>query len=186
MKSIHVSEGMVPNIEYATVPGDANFRDAGLALEQAHRAFASERYPHRAILVLDADRRIVGKLSQMDIIKALEPDYAEHMSDVNLERFGIDEGQILEMLRTQDFWNQPLDELCAAAAGLKVVDVMYMPSAEEMIPDSATLQEAIHRLVVGGHHSLLVTGAEGGIVGVLRLTDIFATVCGLMAGPTGE
>ncbi len=39
----------------------------------------------------------------------------------------------------------------------------------------ATLDEAIHQLIIGHHQSLLVT-REGAIVGVLRLTDVFAAV----------
>ena len=40
----------------------------------------------------------------------------------------------------------------------------------------AMLDAAIHQLVVGHHHSLLVTKG-GEIVGVLRLTDVFKEVC---------
>jgi hypothetical protein len=40
------------------------------------------------------------------------------------------------------------------------------------------MDEAIHRLVVGRHHSLLVTSSRGvrEIVGVFRLTDVFEFV----------
>ena len=44
-----------------------------------------------------------------------------------------------------------------------------------MCPEDASLDEAIHQLIMGHHQSLLVTRGEK-IVGVLRLTDVFAAV----------
>jgi len=39
------------------------------------------------------------------------------------------------------------------------------------------MDKAIHQLIIGRHHSLLVTSAGGQkIVGVLRLTDVFQLV----------
>jgi len=38
------------------------------------------------------------------------------------------------------------------------------------------MDEAIHQLVLGHHQSLLVTGKDGDIVGILRLTDVFSTI----------
>jgi CBS domain-containing protein len=49
----------------------------------------------------------------------------------------------------------------------------------------ATLDQAIHQLVVGHHQSLLVTKDGKEIVGILRLTDVFQEIserikeCGL-------
>jgi CBS domain containing-hemolysin-like protein len=45
----------------------------------------------------------------------------------------------------------------------------------EHIEAEATLDEAIHQLVVGGYQSLLVRRGVD-IVGLLRLTDVFAAV----------
>ena len=49
----------------------------------------------------------------------------------------------------------------------------------EYIRDDATLEEAVHMLVMGGHHSLLVT-KNGEIVGILRLTDVFVAIFDIM------
>ena len=52
---------------------------------------------------------------------------------------------------------------------------MYTPTEAEHVDIDATLDEAIHQLIIGSHQSLLVT--EGGrVVGVLRLTDVFHEV----------
>ena len=49
---------------------------------------------------------------------------------------------------------------------------MYKPTEGEYINVSATMNEAIHQLIIGNHHSLLVTNGSD-IVGVVRLTDVF-------------
>ena len=52
---------------------------------------------------------------------------------------------------------------------------MYKPTEGEHIDVSATINETIHRLIIGNHHSLLVMdGPE--IVGIVRLTDVFELI----------
>ncbi|MBW2262840.1 MAG: CBS domain-containing protein, partial [Deltaproteobacteria bacterium] len=45
----------------------------------------------------------------------------------------------------------------------------------EHVEIDATLDEAIHQLIIGSHQSLLVT-ENGRVIGVLRLTDVFHEV----------
>ena len=59
---------------------------------------------------------------------------------------------------------------------------MYTPEAGEYILDDFPISMAFHRLVIGSHHSLLVTNRDGQIVGILRLTDVFALVCSAIEG----
>jgi predicted transcriptional regulator len=54
---------------------------------------------------------------------------------------------------------------------------MYTPQRDEYVRQDATLAEAMHLLYVGQHQSLLVTDRQGGIVGILRLSDVFNTIC---------
>jgi len=53
---------------------------------------------------------------------------------------------------------------------------MYKPTEGEYINVSATMDETIHQLIIGKHHSLLVTDGSV-IVGVVRLTDVFEFIC---------
>ena len=82
----------------------------------------------------------------------------------------------IESLGKSGLWSKPLDDICRRAASLKVKSFMYTPKEGEYIPEDAELNEAVHRLIVGQHHSLLVT-RDGEITGVLRLTDVFKLVC---------
>ena len=81
MKKIAIKELMVSLDEYATVNEDATLSDAVLALERAQQAFDHTKYRHRAILVLDKTNRPIGKISQIDALKALEPKYKEIQGD---------------------------------------------------------------------------------------------------------
>ena len=75
MKTTLVKEIMVPISEYAVVLEDDTLLEAVSALKKAQEEFDKTRYRHRAIIVFDKDRIVVGKLSQHDVIEALEPDY---------------------------------------------------------------------------------------------------------------
>ncbi|MCP4574139.1 MAG: CBS domain-containing protein [bacterium] len=179
MATYTITELMIPLADYALVSVDATLSDALEALEQARCKYDVHRYRHRAVLVRDDDGLIVGKLSILDLIRALEPDYSEHMADLNLDRFGIDDDYLAETLKTDDYWNQPLDKLCRAAAPQTVGRFMSQPTECEYIRSSATLQEAICRFVVGSHQSLLVM-KDKVVVGVLRMSDVFSEICRTM------
>jgi CBS domain-containing protein len=174
VKAIQVKEMMVAIKDYATVPEDATLSDAVLALEKAQAEFDQSRYRHRAVLVLDPQGKVVGKVSQMDLLKALEPKLDKLLDTKSLSRTGYTLSY-LETLTRHGLWGKPLDDLCRKAADLLVKDFMYAPEKEEFIREDADLNEAVHQLVVGQHHSLLVTRGEE-IVGVLRLTDVFKLV----------
>lgn len=176
MQTMLVKEVMVPLEDYATVSENATMFDAVVALDRAQAEFDQSRYRHRAVLVYDDQKSIVGKISQLDLLKALEPKLDKLLNTGALSRTGYSPDYLGSMSR-HGLWSKPLDDLCRKAAGMRVKDFMYAPEAGEFIEEDADLNEAVHRLVVGQHHSLLVTRSKGnGIVGVLRLTDVFKLV----------
>jgi len=52
---------------------------------------------------------------------------------------------------------------------------MQMPTPGEFVAEDCSLDTAIHRLISGTHLSLLVTRREE-IIGILRISDVFAAV----------
>lgn len=52
---------------------------------------------------------------------------------------------------------------------------MYTPMEGEFIDEDDTMNNAVHKLIIGNHHSLLVT-RRGKIAGVLRLSDVFEKI----------
>ena len=176
MRSILVKEIMVPIAAYATVPEDANLYEAVLALESAQEAVEPLKHKHRAILVLDECRKVVGKITMLQILMALEPKYAQLEAEGVPSRSGYSPEFINSMLRDYALWSEPLEFICNRAAQLKVVDFMEVPTDGSFIDENATLGDAIHHLVLQKHHSLIVTGGED-VVGILRLSDIFVHIC---------
>ena len=175
MKNYTVKELMVPLEEYATVSKDASLYDAVLALDKAQQEFDTSRYTHRAILVYDESKKIVGKLSQLDVLRALEPKYREMTERTGTARYGFSKKFMQSILDQYDLWAEPLADICKRAPQIKVSTVMYTPGEKEYVDENATLGEAAHMLVMGHHQSLLVT-KDDEIVGILRLTDVFAAV----------
>jgi CBS domain-containing protein len=173
-----VKDLMVHLEEYATVSEDASLYDAVLALEEAQERFGKDRYKHRAILVYDKDQRVVGKLSQLDVIKGLEAGYKQ-LDMRGLSHSGFSPEFIKSLIKQHGLWSKPLEEICRKAPRIRVKEVMYTPTEGEYVREDAALDEAIHQLVMGKHQSLLVTRKDE-IVGILRLTDVFMEVCEIM------
>ena len=172
MKTIKVKDLMVTKSEYATISEEANLFEAVTALEEAQKRFDRSHYPHRAVLVFDNNSRIVGKLSMLDVLVALEPKYGEMGEIKKFPPYGFSKEFILAIEEQYRLWDKPLDDVCRKATDLKVQHCMTKPSAGEYIEEDASLSQAIHQLVIGCHQSLLVTSSEE-IVGILRLTDVF-------------
>jgi CBS domain-containing protein len=163
---------MVPLNEYATVSDDATLFEAMTALEKAQADFDINRYRHRAILILDKSGNVVGKVSQLDILRALEPKYGDMGDHIPLTRFGYSRKFISSLLEKFRLWETPFHEICQKSIELKVSSFMHVPSEGEYVTENTSIPEAIHHLVMGHHQSLLVT-REDKIVGILRLTDVF-------------
>jgi len=179
MKTARVKDLMVPLDEYATVSEDANLYDAVLALEEAQSRFSKDLYKHRAVLVYDKDKDIVGKLSQLDVIRGLESGYKKVGDLKGVAHSGFSPELIRSMIEKHGLWQKPLEDVCRTAPKIRVKDVMYTPTEGEYVEEDEPLDRAIHQLVVGHHQSLLVTRSEK-IVGILRLTDVFMEICTLI------
>ena len=177
MKTRKVKDLMVPLVEYATVNEEASLHAAVLALEEAQKHFRQDRYKHRAILVLDKSKHVVGKLSQLDVIKGLEGGYKKMGDFKGISHTGFSTEFIKSMVDKYDLWKKPLEDICRRSPHIKVKDIMYTPTEGEYVHQEATLDQALHQLVVGHHQSLLVTKDGKEIVGILRLTDVFQEVC---------
>lgn len=176
MKTRVVKDLMIPLEEYVVVSKDATLYEAVMALEKAQQDFDRNRYPHRAILICDENNDIIGKVSQLDILRGLEPKYDQigSRSD-SVRRLGFSKKFQMTLLDQFKLWDAPLKDICKKAGQKKVRDFMYKPEDGEYVEVNATLNEAVHQLVMGHHQSLLVTENKK-IVGVLRLTDMFMAV----------
>ena len=177
MKTKTVEALMIPLSEYATVSQEATLKEAIEALDNAQKEYDASPYHHRAVLVYNEQNHISGKVGQLDILRALEPKYDSMMdSKSGFTRLGFSQKFMKSMINQFDLWETRLDQLPEKAAKLKIKDFMYTPSEGEFVNKKASLDEAIHQLVLGHHQSLLVVSSRE-IVGLLRLTDVFGEIC---------
>lgn len=180
MDTFNVKDLMVPLDEYATVNEESTLFEAVVALEKAQEEFDRTRYRHRAILVRDKAGKVVGKLSQLDVLRALEPKYQEMLEPGTYQSMsGFSKEFLQSMLKDYKLFEDPLADICRKAGMQKVKQFMYKPLQGEYVEGDAALDQAIHQFIIGRHQSLLVTRGEE-IVGILRLTDVFAAVFHVM------
>jgi CBS domain-containing protein len=175
MQQITVKDLMVPISHYATVFEDATLYEAIVALEDTQSSSTQKGYKHRAVLVLDHDHKIAGKINLWDVIEGLEPKYKDlrQPREPSSRSFGPE--YVKSMCKTYDLWREPLEEICSKVSQISVKDVMRVPSDAEYISQEAELGEAINQLIIGHYLSLLVTGG-GKVVGILRLIDVFQKI----------
>jgi hypothetical protein len=77
-----------------------------IELEKSQKEFRRSKYRHRAILVLDEKNEIMGKISYMDVLKALEPKYRELGNNGTLPRSGFSLQFLKSMMNTFDLWQR--------------------------------------------------------------------------------
>jgi CBS domain-containing protein len=178
-----VKDLMIPLDKYATVFEEASLFEAVVALEESHSKFGKGTYPHRAVLVYDKEQQIVGKVSLLDVLRGLEPRYEEIVDSKGVarasSRFGLAPEFVKSLIKKYGLWQKPLEDICGKADRIRVRDIMRTPTEGEYVREEASVNEAIHLLIMGQHQSLLVA-RDKEIVGILRLSDVFEEICKIM------
>jgi CBS-domain-containing membrane protein len=172
MKKFNVKDVMVPVSDYATVAKNATLFDAMIALENKDLRHGDKPYRHSSVLVVDSKGRVNGKLSQVDIMAALEPNYKKFGPDLQLNRIGFSMAFIKAVQSKFNLWDLPIEELVDNLKQVEVKDVMYTPADHQKVQENDSLETVMHQIVMGRHHSLLVTRGKK-IIGILRSTDVF-------------
>ncbi len=164
-----VKDIMVPLSRYGVVKRTATLLDAILEFDKAMEKRDRRRQPPRAILVVNRNGRVVGKIGQMAFLKALEPQHGILTDMSKLSGAGVSEQFIASVTKHYRFFQDDLHSLCARARHIKVEDIMH--PLTEHIDENATLSEAIYRFVMWDTLSILVTKGDEA-VGLLRLSDL--------------
>ena len=184
MKTLLVKDIMIPLSEYATVHEGDTLKKAIKTLREAQTNNAPKSYKHRAVLVFDKDKNVVGKIGPLDVLRSLEPKYCqigypEKMSKMGLSRFGLSNNFLSSMMEQYCLWEESLEALVKTASTLKAKDIMHSLEEGEYVDESASIADAIHQLILGHHQSLLVSRANK-VIGILRLSDVFKLICDTM------
>ncbi len=176
MKTQLVKDMMVPISDYATVSKDATLFEAMKALESEKRQFDNGVYRHNSLVVIDENRHVVGRVSQVDLMRALEPKYDEVGDLGKTGQMYLSSKMLVAIREELALWEQPLKDLCRTVSKVLVADFMQVPTEGEFVKEADTMDVALHRIVMGQHHSLLVT-RDREIIGILRSTDVFNGLC---------
>ncbi len=132
----------------------------------------------KALLVLDKDNQIVGELSQADIVLSMEQRYrdlkgSEAIAHTSTAVFSP--ALLKFILRRYSLWGESFEQRCQMVLNFRVKDCMYTLESDEYVQESDSLEVAIRQLAMGNHQSLLVRKGDG-IVGILRLKDVFEQI----------
>ncbi|MBD3165396.1 CBS domain-containing protein [bacterium] len=177
---LKVGELMLPLEEYAVVPARSTLGEAIRVLQASQENVPDGRQPHRSVIVQDDTGRILGKMGYYEFLQALLPHKSEVFEREQLLRAsGITEEMMNTSLEVLQMLQSTMEELAARASTLRMTDVMLQ--APEYIEESRTLSEAILQFLEYRAVSLLVT-RRGQAVGILRLSDVFDKMAGLVAG----
>lgn len=172
MEKMKVRELMRPVEEFPRISNQAKFMEAVDALEKAQQEFSAGKAPQRILLVYDEANQIVGKLSPMDIVQGLEPNY-DHID--SLSRYRLAQGVLETMKENLRFWQKPLADLCRKAYKGKIESFITLPSPDHMVTTEDQMDKAFHLFVVGRHDSLFVKEGER-IVGLIRFSDVYRKI----------
>lgn len=174
MVDVRVADLMLALAQYTAVSEEATLEEVFLALESALKGSAKpdpSQARDFAVLVLDQDGRVRGRLGVWDVLQGLEPQSGKRVD-------------ALAMVDGYEAWDRPLMHLGLKARTVRAKDLVKALSQDEYIDESAGLNEALRRLVDNRFLSLIVMrGRE--TAGILRVVDVFQYVCEQLRAESG-
>lgn len=175
-----VKDLMVPIRECETVNQNMTVCEAFRTLERTQDGPRAQGGGFRlgVLLVLNKDERVVGKLDHTDIVASLDPSYwGQDDSEImaHTSTAGLTPALLRSLTQRSSVWTGSLDQRARTVLSLRVRDCMCTPTSDECVLESDLIEVAIHKLAVGRHQSLLVTGRDR-IVGMLMLGDVVEQV----------
>ncbi len=170
MKKKFVKNLMIPIASYVTVKKTDTLVDVMQALESARQA---NEHAHRDAIVVDESGVFLGKVTMIDIFRALEPNYKKIKSG---HRGGfLTEDFVIKAVKEFNLWREPEESICKRGGKKTVAEVMHTPVNTEFLQENDTLENALNLYVMGVHQPLIVKDGEA-VTGLLRFGDVFEVV----------
>lgn len=171
MKDILVKELMIPIANYVTVKKEDHLVEVLTAIENKRKA--EQGHAHRDAIVVDENGRFVGKVTMIDIFRALEPNFRK-VKKARQEQT-LSSAFIRKAVRELNLWMEPVEDVCARGGAVTVADAIHVPEKSEYIREEDTLEKALSLYVMGVHQPLIVKNNDT-VTGVVRFGDIFEVV----------
>ncbi len=178
MEKMKVRDLMVPTDRFPKISSLATFSEALEALENAQKKYLSGESKQRILLVEDDERKVIGKLSPIDLIRGLETNYAKVDIEKTLDRFGL-HYMWKSMEENYRLWENPFRELCRKAAEVRINDFIKAPSEGQSVGVDDSLIKCFHLFVMNRHDALFVVEGDK-IIGLLRFSDLYKKATRIM------
>lgn len=170
MKFRLVKDFMIPVDEYPRVKQTVSIYEAMLVLKTEQKKQPLTKPAFRAVLVLNDEELVVGKIGHSNFLKALEPRYKDVFDMDKLSRVQLSSNFIDSIKQHFKLWSDDID-LCQVAKTTPISEIMH--PVEENVDANETLAEAIHKFLMWQCLSVLVISANE-VVGILRLSDVYS------------
>ena len=170
MKKIHVKDLMIPIADYVAVKKTDTLMDVMKAHETARQI---SEHAHRDAVVVDDSGAFVGKVTMIDIFRALEPNYEKIMSS-HREGF-LTKDFVMKAVKEFNLWKEPEQSICQRGGNKTVAEVMHVPDSFEYLRETDTLEKALNLYVTGVHQPLVVKDGDT-VTGFLRFGDVYEVI----------
>jgi CBS domain containing-hemolysin-like protein len=180
VKDILAKKLMIPIANYVTVKEEDRLVDVLAALEKKRQS--EQGHAHRDAIVVDDKGLFIGKVTMIDIFRALEPNF-QKVQKAQQEQT-LTDAFVRKAVQELNLWLEPVEDVCARGGNVTVADAMHVPEKSEYIQETDTLEKALSLYVMGVHQPLIVKNGDT-VTGVVRFGDIFEVVrerllkCGL-------
>ncbi len=163
---------MIPLDKYPHIPHWFTLRQAITEIESSSIEYEGRKSLPRALLVFDERSQLVGIVRRRDILRGLEPSFAQNAprTQRGLYEVGVDPA-LLEL----SFAQSPETFRRQAEQPISIVTRPIIATVEH----DAHLAKIVHIMVTEDLHLLPVI-RDGRVVGVVRSADVFHEVCKLL------
>lgn len=161
---------MIPLRDYVTIKETNTVYDVFQVLEKSNSTGLNS---HRDVLVVDDNGKFKGKVTMLDIFRALEPNYKKLFK--NFDGGTLTKDSVIDAIRDFNLWMEPIKNICERGANLRVSEIMHVPVDFEYLQENDSLEKALHEYVMGVHQPLIVKSGNT-VTGVLRFIDLFEVI----------
>ena len=171
MKEILVKDVMIPIANYVTVKPENHLPGLLRAIEKKRQS--EEGHAHRDAIVIDEAGRFVGKVTMIDIFRALDRGFRKVRTERDEKT--LTDHFVQKAVRELNLWMDPVETVCQRGSKVTVGEAMHKPDESEFIQEDDSLEKALSYFVMGVHQPLIVKNGDD-VTGVLRFGDLFEVV----------
>ena len=175
MEKMMVSELMRPIYEFPSISSQVTLFEAVEALEKADQEFKSGKAPERILIAYNESGKILGKLSPIDVVKGLEPNYTRIDIPTSIPYYRTVKASFELMKKEYRLWYNPLSELWKKAYSVKIHEFIKLPTPDHIVNADDKMSAAFHLFVLFRHGSLFVQDGHD-IVGLIRFSDVYEKI----------